>query len=217
MVDRAGSDAAAPEGQGETTVTRTETTTNQAPAAVAGRGWSIRLGFLVPAAVFLALALAFAHGLTRNAREIPSALIGKPVPALTLPPVEGRALGLSTADLQGEVSLLNVFASWCAECRKEHPLFMRLQADGSIPVHGLNYKDKPEDARDWLDQLGDPYTRTGADLDGRVGIDLGVYGVPETFVIDRQGRIAYKHIGALDGQALEAKILPLIAKLRGAP
>lgn len=181
------------------------------------RGRLFRFGFLAPVAVFLGLTVIFAHGLTRNARDLPSVLIGKPVPEFTLPPVEGRTLGLSTSDLQGEVSLLNVFASWCAECRREHPLFMRLQAGNTVPVHGLNYKDKPEDARNWLSELGDPYTRTGADLNGRVGIDLGVYGVPETFVIDKTGRIVHKHIGALDQEALEKTILPLIAELRGAP
>jgi cytochrome c biogenesis protein CcmG/thiol:disulfide interchange protein DsbE len=167
--------------------------------------------------MFLGLAVLFAYGFTLNPREIPSVLIGKPVPEFALAPVEGRTLGLSTDDLRGEVSLLNVFASWCAECRREHPLFMALQAGNIVPVHGLNYKDKPDDARNWLDQLGDPYTRTGADLNGRVGIDLGVYGVPETFVIDKAGRIAHKHIGALDQKALDKTILPLIAKLRGTP
>jgi cytochrome c biogenesis protein CcmG/thiol:disulfide interchange protein DsbE len=196
---------------------KVDTTRNEALAAVPSRARQIRFGFLAPAAVFLALTALFAFGLTRNARDIPSVLIGKPVPEFALPPVEGRTLGLSTADLKGEVSLLNVFASWCAECRREHPVFMRLQAGNIVPVQGLNYKDKPEDARKWLDELGDPYTRTGADLNGRVGIDLGVYGVPETFVIDRQGRIAYKLIGALDEKAFEEKIMPLIAKLRAAP
>ncbi|HSM20499.1 MAG TPA: DsbE family thiol:disulfide interchange protein [Hyphomicrobiales bacterium] len=194
-----------------------DTTTDRALAPAAERPRKLRFGFLAPIAVFLALAVVFAWGLTRNAREIPSVLIGKPVPEFNLPPVEGRTLGLSSESLKGEVSLLNVFASWCAECRREHPLFMQLQANGTVPVHGLNYKDKPEDARNWLDDLGDPYTRTGADLKGRVGIDLGVYGVPETFVIGKDGRIAHKHIGALDREALEETILPLIAELRDAP
>ena len=194
-----------------------DVTRDEALAAAPSRGRQIRFGFLAPVAIFVGLTVIFAYGLTRNARDIPSALIGKPVPAFALPPVEGGTLGLSTADLKGEVSLLNVFASWCVECRREHPSFMRLQAEGTVPVHGLNYKDKPEDARNWLDELGDPYTRTGADLNGRVGIDLGVYGVPETFVVDKDGVIVHKHIGALDEAALEKTILPLIAKLRGAP
>src|SRR3546814_5476407 len=106
--------------------------------------------------------------------------------------VEGRSAGLSSADLAGEVSLVNVFASWCTACREEHPLFMELKAEGAVPIHGLNYKDKPADAAEWLGTLGDPYTRTGADRDGRVAIDWGVYGVPETFVVSAAGRIVHK-------------------------
>jgi cytochrome c biogenesis protein CcmG/thiol:disulfide interchange protein DsbE len=150
-----------------------------------------------------------------NPNEIPSALIGKPVPQFDLPPVKGRTLGLSSQDLKGKVSLVNVWASWCIECRKEHPLLMGLAERNVVPVHGLNYKDKPEDASQWLDTLGDPYTRTGADLNGRVAIDWGVYGVPETFVVDRDGRIAYKKIGAISIETLEKEILPLVRKLRG--
>ena len=122
----------------------------------------------MPLALFVALAIALGWGLTRDAREIPSALIGKVVPEFALPAVQGRTLGLSTDDLRGEVSLVNVFASWCVACRAEHPLLMRLAAEGRMPIHGLNYKDQPEQAAQWLDRLGDPYTRTGADLDGRV-------------------------------------------------
>lgn len=176
-----------------------------------------RLAAYIPLAVFLGLVVVFTYGLTRNADVIPSALIGKPVPEFTLPPVEGRQLGLSAGDLMGEVSLVNVFASWCAECRREHPLFMQLQAGNVVPIHGLNYKDKPDDAANWLDELGDPYTRTGADIDGRVGIDFGVYGVPETFLVDKTGLIVHKHIGALSESALNETILPLIEELRAAP
>ena len=176
-----------------------------------------RFAVYLPLAAFLGLAVLFAYGLTMNPNELPSVLIGKPIPEFTLAPVEGRQLGLSASDLKGEVSLLNVFASWCTECRREHPLFMRLRAENVVPVHGLNYKDKPEDARNWLDELGDPYSRTGADLDGRVGIDFGVYGVPETFVIDKAGVIVHKHIGALSERVLNETILPLIEKLRAAP
>lgn len=188
----------------------------ETPAAVAAAktGLSNRLRFALPILIFLGLAAAFAAGLTLNPREIPSVLIGKPVPAFALAPVAGRTLGLSDSDLKGEVSLLNVFASWCAECRAEHPLLMRLREQNLVPVHGLNYKDQPEDARGWLDDLGDPYTRTGADLEGRVGIELGVYGVPETFVIDKAGRIAHKHIGAINARVLNETILPLVEQLR---
>ncbi len=170
------------------------------------------LAIAIPLLVFIALVVLLAIGLTRNPREVPSPLIGKPVPVFSLPPVLGRTLGLSDKDLNGEVSVVNVFASWCVPCRQEHPLIQRLARE--IPVHGLNYKDRPEDAARWLDELGDPYTRTGADLDGRVGIDWGVYGVPETFVIDRHGRIAYKQIGPITPQVLEEKILPLIRQLK---
>lgn len=195
---------------------KTDMTTDRAIQPDAA-GWPPRFAVYVPLAVFLGLAVLFAYGLTMNASELPSVLIGKQVPEFTLPPVEGRQLGLSASDLKGEVSLLNVFASWCTECRREHPVFMRLQAENVVPVHGLNYKDKPEDARNWLDELGDPYTRTGADISGRVGIDFGVYGVPETFIVDRDGVIVYKHIGAVSERALKETILPLIEKLRAAP
>lgn len=182
---------------------------------------SRRVLFVVPLLVFAALVAVFAIGLTLDPREVPSPLIGKPVPQFALEPVKGRTLGLSTRDLQGEVSLVNVFASWCVACREEHPLFMQLKNEkGFVPIHGLNYKDRPDDAARWLDTLGDPYTRTGADLDGRVAIDWGVYGVPETFVIDRQGRIAYKHIGPVTPEVLATKLRPLIARLSapgGAP
>lgn len=173
-----------------------------------------RVASFTPLAVFLGMLVLFAIGLTMNPREIPSPLIGKPVPVFDLPPVKGRELGLSSASLQGEVSLVNVFASWCTACREEHPLLMDLRRSGTVPIHGLNYKDKPDDASRWLDELGDPYTRTGADINGRVGIEWGVYGVPETFVIDGHGRIAYKHIGPLTPRALREKIIPLISELR---
>lgn len=169
---------------------------------------------LIPLLLFAAVVVLLAVGLTLNPREVPSPLIGKPVPEFALPPVKGRALGLSRTDLKGEVSLVNVFASWCVACREEHPLFMQLERERFVPIHGLNYKDRPEDAARWLDTLGDPYTRTGADVDGRVAIDWGVYGVPETFVVDREGRIAYKHIGPVTPDVLEQKLRPLIAGLR---
>lgn len=167
----------------------------------------------VPMLVFVAILVLLGIGLTLNPREVPSPLIGKPVPAFSLPPVLGRKLGLSDKDLKGQVSAVNVFASWCVACREEHPLIQRLARE--IPVHGLNYKDRPEDAARWLEQMGDPYTRTGADLDGRVGIDWGVYGVPETFIIDREGRIAYKQIGPITPSILDERLLPLVRRLRG--
>jgi cytochrome c biogenesis protein CcmG/thiol:disulfide interchange protein DsbE len=172
------------------------------------------LKFALPVALFAALTAALFVGLSLNPREIPSALVLKPVPEFTLPPVRGRALGLSDANLrEGKPTLVNVFASWCVACRAEHPLFMELARSGEVAIHGLNYKDEPEAARAWLDRLGDPYLRTGADRQGRVGIDFGVYGVPETFVITGDGRIACKHIGAVDAVDLEEKILPLARAL----
>lgn len=173
--------------------------------------------FLIPLAILIVLGWVFGVGLTVDPRELPSPLIGKPVPIFMLAPVEGRVDGLSSEHLNGEVSLVNVFASWCTACRDEHPLLMRLQEENIIPIYGLNYRDRPEDAAAWLDALGDPYARTGADINGRVGIDWGVYGVPETYVIDRHGQIAYKHIGAIDTRVLNETLLPLIKDLREQP
>lgn len=175
-----------------------------------------RIVFVAPVVVFAVLAIALGWGLTRNPQEIPSALIGKTVPEFALPPVQGRTLGLAAADLRGEVSLVNVFASWCTACRYEHPLFMEIAERGVVPLHGLNYKDRPADAAAWLDELGDPYTRTGADRDGRVAIEWGVYGVPETYVVGADGRIAYKQIGPVTRDVLEDTILPLVERLRAA-
>ncbi len=172
------------------------------------------LRFALPALVFVGIAVFLGIGLTKDPREIPSPLIGKPIPQFDLPPVQGRTLGLSSGDLRGEVSLVNVFASWCVACREEHPLLLEVSHKGLVPIHGLDYKDKPADAAAWLDSLGDPYRRTGADIAGRVGIDWGVYGVPETFVIDRQGRIAYKQIGPITREVLEQTLLPLVERLR---
>jgi len=169
---------------------------------------------VLPLLLFVGITIFLAIGLTRDPREVPSPLIGKPVPTFSLPPVRGRSLGLASADLKGQVALVNVFASWCVACRTEHPLLMQIQREGIVPVHGLNYKDQPADAARWLDEMGDPYTRTGADLDGRVAIDWGVYGVPETFVIDREGRIAYKVIGPVSPAVWRETLLPLIQKLQ---
>lgn len=174
----------------------------------------LRPVFLAPIAMFVVLAIVLGWGLTQDPSRIPSVLIGKPVPDFALPPVQGRTLGLSSADLRGEVSLVNVFASWCTACRYEHPLLMEIRANNVVPLHGLNYKDRPADAAEWLDRLGDPYTRTGADISGRVGIEWGVYGVPETFVINRDGNIAYKHIGPVTREVLKTTILPMVERLR---
>ncbi len=181
---------------------------------------ALRLRFVLPLGVFAALTLTLAVYLYqiqfqgRVVSNIPSALIDKPVPEFDLPPVRGNDTGLSSVDLGGKVTLVNFFASWCVACKVEHPLLNRLTTDDVVPVYGINYKDKPADARRWLDEFGDPYRRSGADLDGRVGIDWGVYGLPETFVVDRAGRIVYKHIGPINQRDWEEKIQPLVNRLR---
>lgn len=184
------------------------------PAVGDARSGFGRIVLLGPLVVFVGVAAVLGWGMTRNPSAMPSALIGKSVPEFALPPVKGRMLGLASADLNGEVSLVNVFASWCTACREEHPVLMHLKAEGIVPIHGLNYKDQLDDVARWLNTKGDPYTRTGADRNGRVAIDWGVYGVPETFVITRDGRIAYKHIGAVTPKVLQDTLLPLIRKLR---
>lgn len=173
-----------------------------------------RAMYLLPLIVLIGVLFALGWGLTRDPRFIPSPLIGKSVPSFTLPAVKGRTLGLSDADLSGAVSLVNVFASWCTACEYEHPFLMQLAETGLVPIHGLNYKDRPDDAATWLDKRGDPYTRTGADISGRVGIEWGIYGVPETFIIGPDGRIAYKHVGPLTPDTIQNTILPLVQRLR---
>jgi cytochrome c biogenesis protein CcmG/thiol:disulfide interchange protein DsbE len=176
-------------------------------------GSGYKFALLVPMSIFLVIVVLLGFGLTMDPRLVPSPLIDKSVPEFSLSPVQGRVLGLASTDLKQEVSLVNVFASWCVACRQEHPLLMELSSRNIVPIHGLNYKDNPQDAAAWLDSLGDPYTRTGADTDGRVGIDWGVYGVLETFVIDQKGRIAYKHIGPISHQDWEETLQPLIEEL----
>jgi cytochrome c biogenesis protein CcmG, thiol:disulfide interchange protein DsbE len=171
----------------------------------------------VPLALFLALVGFFAVGLTRNPNEIRSVLIDKPLPAIDLAVPDQKDVRFQTATLSGKVSLLNVFASWCIACRVEHPLLLRLSAAKEIPVYGLAWKDKPDELRAWLAELGDPYELIGDDARGRTAIDLGVTGAPETFVIDRQGRIRYKHIGPIDDHVWEKKLKPMIATIEAEP
>ena len=170
-----------------------------------------RLIFILPLVLFGALAVAFWVGLQRDPSKLPSQLIDRPAPEFSLPPVRAGGEGLSTADLRGEPSLLNVFASWCVPCLLEHPILMRLSAEGA-PIHGLNWKDDKGAA--WLAEHGDPYARTGLDDTGRTGIDLGVTGVPETFVVDRHGRVRYKHVGPLTPDDWRDTIAPLMRELR---
>ena len=166
----------------------------------------------IPLALFVVLVAFLWVGLGRDPREVPSPLIGKPAPSFALPQIHGDK-PLSTAELRGKVWLLNVWASWCVSCRVEHPLLVDLSRSGSVPIVGLDYKDKREDGLQWLAKHGDPYRLSAYDDEGKVGIDYGVYGVPETFVIDKQGVIRYKQIGPITPEALEQKILPLIRKL----
>ena len=173
----------------------------------------MHLRYLLPGLGFLVLAVGLGVGLTLKPREIPSALIGKPVPEFDLPAVEGRDGGLSSADLRtGMPVLVNVFASWCGPCRQEHPLFMELARTTDFTIFGLNQRDAPDNASRWLEVFGDPYDKTGADLSGRTSIDWGVYGVPETFVVDGSGCIQYKHISVMTRDVLEEEILP---RMRG--
>lgn len=185
------------------------------------RGSLARLALvLVPLAIFAALAVLFYIRLfAGDPSKIPSALIGKAVPEFTLPALEGYSEngaplpGLTTADLKGRVTVVNVWASWCVPCRDENPMLLAMERQG-IPVMGINYKDRPENARRFLTQFGNPFERIGNDRNGRVSIDWGVYGVPETFVVDASGAIVHKHVGPFTAETLEAQILPAIEKAR---
>ena len=174
-----------------------------------------RLVFLLPLAIFLGMAVYFAIGLTKDPHIVPSALIDQPVPNFNLPALKPETPGLATADLKGEVAIVNVFASWCVPCRAEHPLWMRLAETGDVPIHAINWKDKREAAVNWLKELGDPYARIGYDEGNKAGIEWGVYGVPETYVIDREGRIRYKHVGPVFKETYTETIEPLLKELRG--
>ncbi len=173
-----------------------------------------RILYLLPLLVFLGISIYFAIGLGLNPKELPSALIDKPVPTTDLPPLMETLPGIATEDFGGEVVAVNVFASWCIPCRVEHPLITRLAEDEGVPVFGLNWKDERPDAIAWLNELGNPYSRIGHDLDGRVGIDWGVYGVPETYIVDKQGRIRYKHVGPLSPDSLNNEFLPVVRELQ---
>ena len=169
--------------------------------------------FLLPLGIFGILVALLAIGLTMDPKKVPSPLIGKPAPEFTLPMLHNQARKFSPEDLRGEVWVLNVWASWCVSCRAEHKVITQLAETGLVKIVGLDYKDDPSDGRRWLDQFGNPYYLSAVDLDGRVGIDWGVYGVPETFSIDKQGQIRHKHIGPVDEQALQEEIVPLIKTL----
>ena len=176
-----------------------------------------RLRALLPLAIFVGVLAFLGVGLKGNPRELPSALIDKPAPSFRLttlatPLAPERALG--SADLRGQVWVLNVWASWCTACRLEHPLLVEFARTNTVPIYGLNYKDAPTDAQRWLANFGDPYQHSFSDRDGRVGMDFGVYGAPETYVIDAAGRVRFKHVGPLTPEVLQEQIVPLVRRLR---
>lgn len=173
--------------------------------------------YLLPLGIFIVLLAFLAVGLRLNPREVPSPLIGKPVPAFRLAQLHQPDQTFGSEDMKGKVWLLNIWASWCVSCRQEHPVLIDLAKRNIVPIIGLNHKDEVEQAKRWLIQYGgDPYLISAVDKDGKVGIDFGVYGVPETFLIDKAGVVRFKQIGPVTPEALETKILPLIKELQGA-
>lgn len=172
--------------------------------------------FLMPLVIFVVVVIFLAIGLTLNPRQVPSPLVDKPAPVFQLQQLHDTDRVFSSTDNIGKVWMLNVWASWCVACRDEHPLLVELSRLGIVPIFGLNYKDQRDTALQWLKQFGDPYVISIADTEGRVGIDYGVYGVPETYVIDKEGIIRYKHIGPVTVKSLEDTILPLINELKKA-
>jgi cytochrome c biogenesis protein CcmG/thiol:disulfide interchange protein DsbE len=171
------------------------------------------LRFILPLAIFLVIVFFLWRGLALNPREVPSPLIGKPVPAFNVPVLGDPSKTLSAADLRGKVYLLNVWGSWCVSCRDEHPVLVEFSKRGTIPLYGLNWRDKREDAMAWLQRFGDPYVVSGVDREGKVAIDFGVYGAPETYLVDREGIIRFKQTGPLTWKVIEERIAPLAAKL----
>jgi cytochrome c biogenesis protein CcmG/thiol:disulfide interchange protein DsbE len=169
--------------------------------------------FAIPLVLFILLVAFLAIGLRHDPHEVPSPLIDKPAPAFQLAQLRDPSKTFSAADMRGKVWLLNVWASWCITCRDEHPLLLQYARSGALPIYGLNYKDKREDALSWLGELGDPYVLSASDNDGRVGIDYGVYGAPETYLIDRDGVIRFKQIGPVTPDIWQEKILPLAKQL----
>jgi cytochrome c biogenesis protein CcmG/thiol:disulfide interchange protein DsbE len=170
--------------------------------------------FLLPLAIFILLVAFLAVGLKLDPREVPSPLVGKQAPAFELPILQQPDKRFAPGDMRGKVWLLNVWASWCVSCRDEHPMLLALAKRGVLPILGLNYKDKGDEATAWLKQFGNPYDLSVVDADGRIGIDYGVYGVPETYLIDADGVIRYKQIGPVTAAILEQKILPLALALK---
>jgi cytochrome c biogenesis protein CcmG, thiol:disulfide interchange protein DsbE len=175
------------------------------------------LRYLAPLLLFGLLAALLLRGLSLDPKLVPSPLIGKTMPAFRLARLEDPSMTLSDSDLRGKVSMLNVWATWCVSCRAEHKVLLQLANTGKVNLYGLDYKDDRNDAKRWLSQLGNPYRANAFDENGRVGINWGVYGTPETFIMDRQGIIRHKHIGPLTREVLDNEILPLIARLEAEP
>lgn len=173
--------------------------------------------YLLPLILFLAVVVLLFKGLALDPRLVSSPLIGKAVPVFSLQRLKNPDMTFADIDFKGQVSLLNVWATWCVACRAEHPVLMELARSRVVPIYGLNYKDQRPAALSWLQRYGNPYQANAFDVDGRVGIDWGVYGTPETFLIDQQGIIRYKHVGPLSREVLQQRILPLVEQLRAAP
>jgi len=169
--------------------------------------------YLIPLVLFMVLVVFLAIGLNRDPHEVPSPLINKAAPAFTLPQLKDPSKTFSAAEMRGKVWILNVWASWCVTCRDEHPLLIEYAKSGAVPIYGLNYKDERDDALAWLNDLGDPYVLSAADLDGRIAIDYGVYGAPETYLIDQSGMIRFKQIGPVTPDVWTKQILPLVQEL----
>jgi cytochrome c biogenesis protein CcmG/thiol:disulfide interchange protein DsbE len=169
---------------------------------------------LIPLGIFIVLVVFLGIGLKLDPREVPSPLVGKPAPDFKLALLSDPAKQMSPADLRGKVWLFNVWASWCASCRQEHEVLLDLSKLGSVPIYGMDYKDQPGDAQAVLNRYGNPYVETVVDLDGRTGINYGVYGVPETYLIDRNGTIRYKHTGPVTQEVLDKKSRPLVKELQ---
>ena len=175
----------------------------------------MKLKYLLPLAGFVVIAIFLGVGLERDPRLVPSPLINKPAPSFSLSTLADPQRAITRNDMLGKVWLFNVWASWCVSCREEHPLLVALSKANIVPIYGLNYKDNRKDAQAWLDNWGNPYVQVATDMDGKVGIDYGVYGVPETYVIDKKGIIRYKQIGPLTVDILKNKIIPMVRELQG--
>jgi len=171
------------------------------------------LRYLIPLGLFVVLVVFLAIGLTRNPQEVPSVLINKPAPEFRLPQLKEPAKTFSAAEMRGKVWMMNVWASWCFACREEHQYLFEYQKSGAVPIYGFNYKDQREDALAWLGEFGDPYVLSAVDLEGRVGMDYGVYGAPESYIIDKNGTIRLKHIGPVTPDVWAKEILPLVQEL----